>query len=96
MFQGQQGVSVPGEDSVSAGLWAGHSECADSGFHPNCMGSRWGIFIHGEAGSDACFRCITLAGLSRSTFKMAALEVGRPVRKLVQSRIDIMGFRTKW
>ena len=38
------------------------------------------------------FRCITLPILSRIPIRMAALEVGRLVRKLVQSRADVMEF----
>lgn len=40
----------------------------------------------------AWFRCITLPVLSRLPIRMAASEVGRLVRKLVQSRADVMEF----
>lgn len=51
-----------------------------------------------ESGSDTCFRCVTLAVgcCITSHIKMAKLETRRPVKKLMQSREDVMEFWTKW
>lgn len=73
----------------------GHGECADLGFHPDSVGSHWRVFIHEETGCDTCFTCITVCCIG-SHIKMTKLEARKPVRKLLQSRTDMMEFCTKW